>query len=183
MQRGEEAAFRRLVDECQERVLNTCLGFLPNLHDAEDLTQEVFVEAFRSVGNFRGESSLSTWLYRIAVSKSLQQIRRRQRQKRVAFFRSLVGLEEEQAGAVTDEFNHPGVALENSERAKLLFEKMSQLPENQRTAFVLHKVEGLSHKEIGEVMQLKVPAVEALIFRAKRRLQELLRDFYEGKMI
>lgn len=183
MQRGEEAAFRRLVDECQERVLNTCLGFLPNLHDAEDLTQEVFVEAFRSVGNFRGESSLNTWLYRIAVSKSLQQIRRRQRQKRVAFFRSLVGLEEEQAGAVTDEFNHPGVALENSERAKLLFEKMSQLPENQRTAFVLHKVEGLSHKEIGEVMQLKVPAVEALIFRAKRRLQELLRDFYEGKMI
>ena len=180
---GSEKAFRTLVDDFQEKVLNTCLGFLPNQQDAEDLTQEVFVEVFRSVGKFREEAKLSTWIYRIAVTKSLEKIRSRKRQKRVAFFQSLIGLEDNKAKAVEDKFNHPGVQLENKERAKVLFEKIGQLPENQRIAFTLHKVEGLSHKEVCEIMELSISSIESLLFRAKKNLKKHLHDYYKNQLI
>ena len=78
---GDHQAFRMLVDAFQEKVLNTCYGFVNNKQEAEDLTQEVFIEVFRSIGKFRGDAKLSTWIYRIAVSKSLEEIRKRKRQK------------------------------------------------------------------------------------------------------
>jgi RNA polymerase sigma factor (sigma-70 family) len=183
LQSGSEKAFRMLVDDFQEKVLNTCLGFLPNVQDAEDLTQEVFVEVFRSVGKFRGEAKLSTWVYRIAVTKSLEKIRSRKRHKRMAFFQSLIGLEDKQAKAIEDNFNHPGVQLENKERAKVLFQTIGELPKNQRIAFTLHKVEGMNHKEICEIMELSVSAIESLLFRAKRNLKKQLFDYYKNQMI
>lgn len=180
---GSEKAFSTLVDDFQEKVLNTCLGFIPNQQDAEDLTQEVFVEVFRSVGKFRGEAKLSTWVYRIAVTKSLEKIRSRKRQKRVSFFQSLIGLEDKKAKAVEDNFNHPGIQLENKERAKILFNKINQLPDNQRIAFTLHKVEGMSHKEICEIMELSISSIESLLFRAKKNLKKHLYNYYKNQMI
>lgn len=183
LQSGTELAFSKLVDLFQEKVLNTCLGFIPNLQDAEDLTQEVFVEVFRSVGKFRAEAKLSTWIYRIAVTKSLEQIRSRKRKKRVAFFQSLIGLDDQKAKSIEDAFNHPGIQLENKERAKILFEKIDQLPENQKIAFTLHKVEGMSHKEIGAVMAVSISSIESLLFRAKKNLKKSLHDYYKNQKI
>lgn len=174
LRRGEEVAFRRLVDLHQERVLNTCLGFVPIRQDAEDLTQEVFIEVFRSVSGFREASSLATWMYRIAVRKSLEKLRHAKRKKRFAFIRSLTGADDDLAAG----FDHPGILMENRERAAILFDKIGRLPENQRTAFLLHKVEGLPHAEIGAVMKLNVPAVEALIHRAKKNLRSMLEEYY-----
>ena len=76
-------------------------------------------------------------------------------------------------------FIHPGVQLENKERSKILFAAINQLPENQKTAFVLHKIEDLSYAEITEVMQVSLSSVESLMFRAKQNLQKLLKDYYE----
>ncbi|MBK8556683.1 MAG: RNA polymerase sigma factor [Lewinellaceae bacterium] len=180
LKKGEAAAFQRLVEESQERVLNTCLGFVPNLQDAEDLTQEVFLEAFRSAQGFREESSVQTWLYRIAINKSLELLRHRKRKKRWAFLTSLDAVKDADG---SQHFQHPGVLLENEERAELFFNHLARLPENQRTAFVLHKVEGLSHREIGEVMQRNVSAVESLIHRAKKQLRESLKTWYEQNLI
>ena len=178
-----ERAFSDLVDSYQERVLNTCLGFVPNLQDAEDITQEVFLEIFRSIANFREEAQLSTWIYRIAVTKSLEFINYRKRKKRSAFFQSLIGLEDRQAIAVSDQFNHPGIQLEDKERAKVLYDQIARLPENQRTAFTLHKVEGISHKEIAEVMNTSVSSIESLLHRAKKNLQKYLATYYKKQMI
>ena len=141
LQSGDRLAFSQIVDLYQEQVINTCLGMVHNKQDAEDLSQEVFIEVFRSVNQFKGESKFSTWLYRIAVSKSLNLIRSRKRQKRAAFFKSLVGLERlENLAGKDDVFNHPGIKMENQEKAKILFAKIDELPEKQRVVFTLCKI-------------------------------------------
>jgi len=183
LQNGSEQAFRSLVEMFQGKVTNTALGFVPNVQDAEDIAQEVFVEVYRSVSKFREESKLSTWIYRITTTKSLEFIRHRKRKKRMTFFQSLIGLEDDKAKAISDEFNHPGVQLENKERAAILFKYIGKLPENQRVAFTLQKVEGLSQKEISVIMETSESAVESLLHRAKKNLQKGLQGFYEKKMI
>ena len=171
---GSEQAFRQLVESYQAMIYNTALGFVQQPEDAEDIAQEVFIQAHRSISSFKGESKLSTWLYRIAVTKSLEHLRARKRKKRFALF-SVFSAAEEDAPA---DFDHPGVALENREQAKMLFRATRKLPDNQRTAFILNKTEGLSYQEVGEVMQLSVGAVESLLQRAKQNLQKTLENYY-----
>lgn len=176
---GDPSAFRELVEEHKNRVFNTCLGFLKNRHDAEDISQEVFIQVYESVQDFREEAQLSTWLYRIAVTKSLELIRYRKRKKRKNFFRALSGEDEQPDDYGTeDAFNHPGLAIEQKERADILFKAIDMLTENQRVAFTLHKIEGLSYKKIAEVMETSLPAVESLIHRAKGNLKDKLYEYY-----
>ena len=183
LQNGSEQAFRSLVEMFQSKVTNTALGFVPNLQDAEDIAQEVFIEIYRSVNKFREESKLSTWIYRITTTKSLEFIRHKKRKKRMVFFQSLIGLEDDKARSVSDEFNHPGLQLENKERAKVLFDHINKLAENQKVAFTLQKVEGLSQKEISSIMETSESAVESLLHRAKKNLQNSLQSYYKKKMI
>ncbi|MEI6435560.1 MAG: RNA polymerase sigma factor, partial [Bacteroidota bacterium] len=179
LREGDEQTFRELVEQFRERVFNTALGMLQHRENAEDVTQEVFVEVFSSVARFRGDCSLSSWIYRITVQKSLEHIRSGQRKKRSGFIFSLFGREDQVNIATEAPFYHPGIQLENRERAAILFSAIAKLPVNQRTAFVLHKVEGLSQTEIAEIMKITISSVESLMVRAKSRLRELLADYYE----
>ena len=180
---GSESAFRRLVEQYQDQVVNTCLGFVPNLQDAEDIAQEVFIEIYKSLAKFRQDSKLSTWIYRIAVSKCLEFLRHRKRKKRAAFFQSLIGLEDDRAGKAKDNFNHPGYQLENQDRARILYAAIEKLSENQRIAFTLNQSDGLAIKEVAAIMNMSVSAVESLVHRARKNLRKQLRDFYEKDMI
>ncbi|SMO78705.1 RNA polymerase sigma factor [Gracilimonas mengyeensis] len=181
---GDEAAFKTLVNDYKDRVYNTCLGFLKNPHDAEDVAQEVFIQVYDSIGDFREEAELSTWIYRIAVTKSLELQRYRKRKKRSGFFQALNAMFNEPDEAEDESgFMHPGLALENKERGKVLFREIDKLTEKQRVAFTLHKVEGLSYKEVAKVMELKLPAVESLIHRAKQNLQKGLASYYQQNEI
>ncbi|KAA3628104.1 MAG: RNA polymerase sigma factor [Bacteroidetes bacterium] len=180
LQAGSEQAFRTLIDLYQDKALSTCLGFIPNKQDAEDVVQEVFVEVYRSVGNFKGDSKLSSWIYRIAVNKCLEAIRFKKRKKRRAFFQSLVGMHENNGADLARDFDHPGVLLENKERTAVLFSKIEMLPENQRIVFTLCKIDDLSYKEAAEIMNTSVSSVESLMFRAKKNLQKLLEDYYRN---
>jgi RNA polymerase sigma factor (sigma-70 family) len=181
LQQGNNAAFKRLVDECQHMVYNTALGFLQNEDDADDLTQDVFIQVHQSISSFKGESKLSTWLYRITVTKCLDHIKRSRTKKRFAFVQRLLGLSSEEV-IHPKEFNHPGVLFEQKENAAMLFKAMQQLPDNQRIAFTLHKVEGLKHSEVGEIMDASVMAVESLIARAKTNLRKILKDYYTNNI-
>lgn len=176
---GSENAFKEIVHRYQEQVLNTCLGFVPNIQDAEDLSQEVFVEIYKSISGFKGQSKLSTWIYRIAVTKSLELIRYRKRKKRVGFFQAV----SDEHFDSPDYFNHPGVLLENKERTQTLFKKIDELPENQRISFVLHKIEHMPHKEIAEIMNLSISAVESLLHRARKNLKKKLAYYYQASNI
>ena len=178
LKKGDESAFKYIVDTWKDMVYNTALSIVQQPEDAEDVTQEVFVQVYQSVQGFKRESKFSTWLYRITLSKAMDHERRKKRKKRFGFVKSLFG---EDNGPVVNppDFNHPGVSLDNKEKAAILFRAMQSLPDNQRMAFVLNKVEGLSYQEIGEVMQTTVSAVESLLHRAKSNLRKELKTYYE----
>jgi RNA polymerase sigma-70 factor (ECF subfamily) len=182
LQSGDESAFKTLVETHQKRVFNTVLAIIQDFEEAEDVSQEVFMEVYQSVGKFRGESKISTWLYRIATTKALEQIRKRKTAKRFAFFTSLFGESNEILHESVD-FIHPGVVLEQQENSKILFKAINQLPENQKVAYTLNNIEGLSYQEITEVMQMSLSSVESLLFRAKTNLRKSLGGFYKNQKI
>ncbi len=173
LRKRDESAFRYLVDQYQDRVYNTALGIVQNAQDAEDVAQEVFIQVFKSIDQFKGEARLSTWLYRIATTRSLDLLRSRKSKKRQGILHRLLGTENEILFEIPD-FNHPGVMLDRKENAAKLFKAIRQLPENQKIAFTLHKVEDLSYQEISEVMKSSVPAVESLMHRARQNLKKIL---------
>jgi RNA polymerase sigma-70 factor, ECF subfamily len=181
---GNEKAFRQLVDVYRQLVVNTCNGLLHNTEDAEDVAQEVFIEVYRSVDKFRADSKISTWLYRIAVNRSLNFIRDNKRHK---WFRSFEEAVESKIAEhrhwISGKADDPGFNLENSQRTLILHEAIDSLPKNQRVAFTLNKYEDLSYKEIAKVMDLSVSSVESLIHRAKKNLQKKLYYCYKQKCI
>lgn len=177
LKKGDEPAFKQLVTSWQDMVYNTSLGIVQSEADAEDVTQEVFVKAYESIKGFKGESKISTWLYRITVTKSLDFLRSRKRKKRFAFISSIFG-ENNQLLINPPDFNHPGVLSENRQQASVLFKAVETLPEQQKTAFVLTRIEGLGHKEVSEIMGTSVPAVESLLQRAKLNLKKQLENYY-----
>ena len=159
---------------------HVCLSFLPSKDDAEDLVQEVFIEVFRSIHSFRGESALSTWMHRIAVSKALEVLRYRKRQKREAFFKGLLGLDT--IKEETKEWNHPGILMEDQERGRILYAAIDKLPDNQKIAFSLRQIQGMSQKETAEVMGVSEKAVESYQIRAKQNLRSALGAYYQQNM-
>ncbi|MFZ9386507.1 MAG: RNA polymerase sigma factor [Chitinophagaceae bacterium] len=173
LREGDETAFKYLVDTYQERVYNTAIGIVQNAQDAEDVTQEVFIQVYRSIHSFKGESRLSTWLYRIATTRALDLLRSRKSKKRFGLLQRLFGDGNEPVFELPD-FNHPGVALDRKENAAKLFKAIGQLPENQKIAFTLHKLEDLSYQEISDIMKTSLPAVESLMHRAKQNLRKIL---------
>ena len=178
LQQGDEQAFKKLVDEWQDMVYNTALGIVQNADDADDITQDVFIQVYQSVSSFKGESKFSTWLYRIVITKSLDHIKKKKRKKRFGFMQGLFGNNSDEE-IHPEEFNHPGVLMENKERAAELFKALEQLPDKQRIAFTLHRLEAQKHQDIALIMELSVTAVESLIARAKGNLRQLLKDYYE----
>jgi RNA polymerase sigma factor (sigma-70 family) len=174
----DKNSFEELVNLYKDRIFNVIIGLIQNVEDAEDLTQEVFVEVFNSISDFREDSALNTWLYRIAANKSLELIRKRSRKKRFGYVISLFGDKEE---LQIPDFEHPGVKLENKERAAVLFKAIDKLPVNQRTAFTLSKIEEFSYKEISEIMKISIPSVESLLVRAKTNLKKYLENYFLDK--
>ena len=180
LRQGDEAAFKTIVDAWQDMVYNTALGIIQNAEDAEDISQEVFVQVYESIHTFKGEAKFSTWLYKITVTKTMDHIRRKKRKKRFAFIQSLFGINDEIAHDPPD-FHHPGVVLDKKETAAELFKAIDQLPENQKIAFTLSKLEGLNYQEVSEIMNTTVPSIESLLHRAKNNLKKLLEIYYREK--
>jgi RNA polymerase sigma-70 factor (ECF subfamily) len=176
LKQGNEPAFRWLVENYRNRVFHTVLNILQDTKEAEDVAQETFIQVFESVKTFKEESSLSTWIYRIAVRKALDKIRRRKTRQRL--HRLLPWWMPEEKKSTDASFQHPGIAAENKEKATILFKAIESLPEKQKLAFTLIKVQGMNYEEACEVMQQNIKAVESLISRAKKNLQEQLEEYY-----
>ena len=176
-----QLAYSTLLDDFQQKVFATCISFVPNTEDAEDIAQEVFVEVFNSIHKFKGDSKLSTWIYRITTNKCLEFIRKKNTKKRFAFLQSITGnaIPMDKTSYFT-EMNHPGVVLENKETSETLFYAINQLPEAQRVVFTLHKIDGKSYKEISEITNKSLSSIESLMFRSKKSLQKLLENFYKN---
>jgi RNA polymerase sigma-70 factor (ECF subfamily) len=165
---GDDGAFNDLVNLHRNRVINTCYRFLLNKKDAEDVSQDVFLEVFQSIRSFRGQSKLSTWIYRIAVTRSLDELKKRKRKKRLSSIGKVLHLEEVAdwiaGGSMPDQGIHEKESSDEISRA------LNSLPDNQRVAFTLSKVDGYSNAEIAEIMNTTKIAVESLVSRAKRKI-------------
>ena len=173
LQKGDEQAFRRLVEDHSQMIFNTCYSFLKNRDDADDIAQDVFVEAFQSIRKFRSEANIRTWLYRIAINKSLNFMKRQKRHSFTDDFTKIrhESLEEDAASRET----------EDAERKKVLDSAIQSLSKNQRIAFTLHKMDDKSYKEVSEIMDVSVSSVESLMHRAKTNLQKKLVHYYKSQ--
>lgn len=182
LQDGNQTAFSQLLDDYQQKVFGTCISFIPNKEDAEDVAQEVFLEVFKSISKFKGDSKLSTWIYKIATNKCLEFIRKKNTKKRFAFIQSIMGNEIPlDKTSYFTEVNHPGIILENKEKSAIIFRAIDTLPENQRVVFTLAKVDSKSYQEIVEITGKSLSSVESIMFRAKKNLQEKLENFYKSE--
>ncbi len=171
--------FRTIVEDHQEKVRNLCFRYVNNSEDADDVAQEVFIQVYESLGHFREQAELSTWIYRIAVNKSLDFIRRKKRKKRFAQLTSLFGSGSEKEEIVLPTGGNPHGELEESERKQILNHAVGRRPNNQKTAITLSKYEGFSNKDIAAIMDLSLSAVEALVHRAKKNLHKQLYDYFD----
>lgn len=170
---GDTKAFAALVKMHHRKVIAVSLSFVKVPQDAEDISQEVFIEVYRSIKDYRGEASLSTWLYRLAVNKSLDFIRQKKRVKRGDGKIISLGKDDLESVNAKD----PGIIgedIELQERKKILMAAIDLLPERQKVAIVLSKIDELSQQEVAETMQVSISSVESLLVRAKKKLRELL---------
>lgn len=166
---GDREAFRALYDNLSVKVYNTALSYSQNKQNAEEITQDVFTSIYKNASKFKGNSSVNTWVYRIAVNTSLNHIKSK---KRFSF------LSYGESKTEKSNFEHPGVLLENREDSKALFEAIRSLSEHQKTAFILSYIEDLPRQEVANVMETSLKAVESLLQRAKSNLRNKLGNLY-----
>ena len=178
----DEKTFQELVQSFRKHVYLTCLGFVQDEDDAEDVTQEVFIEVFRSVEKFRGDSKLSTWIYRIAVNKSLNYLRKHKKTRSFLSLDQLFHLPH--SNHETSKSYEPSIedkGIEKKELSHVLEKAIHSLPSNQQIAFTLSKYDELPYQEIADVMNVSLSAVESLIHRAKLNLQKKLINYRKDK--
>ncbi|MES2515748.1 MAG: RNA polymerase sigma factor [Bacteroidota bacterium] len=172
--------FDHIYHTHKKLVYNLALQYVQNTEDAEEITQDVFVSIHHGLDSFNAQSKLSTWIYRITINRSLDFVKAKQRQKRFGFLTSLFYNDSNDVKHDTPHFDHPGIQLEHKESLAALFKHINQLPDNQRTALILSKIEQQSQADIAEVMNLSAKAVESLVQRAKINLSKKLNS-NEGK--
>ena len=165
---GDKTGFNELMQHYKSSVINTCYRFLLNKEDAEDVSQEVFVAVYLSIESFRGDAKISTWIYRITITKCLDEIKKRNRKKRISSIGKLLHLDDVAnwivGGTMAD------ADLATSDTISIINKVLDKLPENQRIAFTLSKIDGFSNQEIAEIMKTTSIAVESLIYRAKKKV-------------
>lgn len=177
---GDRNLFRKLVERYQPLVFRTAMGFLHNKEDADDLTQEVFIQTYQMLAAFKGDATFSTWIYRITVNASLNRVRKSSKNQFLQRLENVFGFDKGRAYSFpTSDNETPENLIIRAERNEWVEKALNSLPEKQRTAIVLSKYDDLSQKEIAEIMETTEGAVEALIQRAKFNLREKLSALYK----
>jgi RNA polymerase sigma-70 factor (ECF subfamily) len=163
---GHTAEFTHLVKAYETSVFRIVMGFVHQKEDAEDITQEVFVKAFQSLDRFAGRSSFSTWLYRIAIHTSLNELKRRKR-------RTLWSMAADMLQLPSTNKNPEQALAEKTEQDEIR-KAIDRLPEKQRMAFILSRYEELPQRDVALIMEISEGAVEQLLLRARDNLKKTL---------
>ena len=169
VQAGDAEAFEDLVRAHEKTVYNLALRMTGHPQDAEDMAQEAFLKAYRSLGEFRGESKFSVWLYRIVSNVCLDHLRRQSRRPAASLTAEDEEGEETQWD-VPDESLSPERLLEQKLTREAVQKGLAALPDEQRQILLLREIHGLSYEEIGEILSLEPGTVKSRIFRARKRL-------------
>jgi RNA polymerase sigma-70 factor (ECF subfamily) len=175
--RGEMAAYDELVRRYQERIYATIYHMTANHEDANDLTQESFIKAYSALKSFKGGSSFYTWLYRIAVNKTINFLKQRRNKHHLSLDDLDFNAEHDPdlVSLISEKTPHREVNL--SELQKKLNEALMKLSESHRTVVVLHDVQGVSHDEIAAIVGCNIGTVRSRLFYARQQLQGYLADY------
>jgi len=174
--RGDVAAYDRLVEIYQTRVYGLIYNMTGNREDAEDLTQDVFIRAYKALPNFSGRSSFYTWIYRIAVNRTINFLKQRNRVKRLSLDDVDLGLERDPAYVEISGRNSPARDLSITELQERLNKALQTLSEKHRTVVVLHDIQGVPHEEIARMLHCSPGTVRSRLFYARQLLQAELQD-------
>lgn len=175
VQSGDVNAFEDIVREYEKNVYNIALRMTGDREDALDVSQEAFLKAYHALGNFRGESKFSVWLYRIVSNACLDFLRERKRRAEVSLS---VGDDEDESAEVEirDDSLSPETLLERKLTREAVQRGLLSLPEDQRKILLLREIQGFSYEEIGRILSLESGTVKSRIFRARRKLCEFLAE-------
>jgi RNA polymerase sigma-70 factor (ECF subfamily) len=180
--KGDMDAFQELISRYETKAFNLAMGFTRNLEDAEEVLQDVFVTVYRKIEGFQGKSAFSSWLYRITVNAAFMKLRKRKQNQTVSIEDLTPGTENswnEKSDAVD-----PGSEVHtiNKQLKEVLYRAIQKLPEEYRIVFMLRDVDGLSNKEVGEILDLSIPAVKSRLHRSRLMLRKKLQRFYDDYM-
>lgn len=173
---GDTTAFRGLVEKYQGRVYSMLYGMLRNREDARDITQDAFVKAFHNLDSFRLESSFYTWLYRIAMNLAIDLVRKRKRRQTSSYEEEIATRDGDGEIAEVHHEDGPSRTLQRKRLYKRIMDAVDTLPDDQKQAILLRELEGLSYKEIADIMGIPEGTVMSRLFYARKKLQKLLAD-------
>lgn len=178
---NDHVAFRLFVEKYQIVVYKIAFNILNNADDADDITQDVFIEIYKSIDSFRADSKITTWMFRIATNKSLNLLKKNKRKSIFQRIDSFFTPDDDYSIQIEDEKAAlPNDNIEQTELQKILYDAIDKLPDNQRIAYTLCNIDELAYKDIAQVMNLSLSAVESLIHRARKNLQKKLADYYHS---
>jgi RNA polymerase sigma-70 factor (ECF subfamily) len=181
MKDGNTDALRELIEAHQQRIIGTVAKMLGDESDAEDVAQQVFIRVWKSAGRYEPTAKFTTWLYKITRNLVFNELRRRKRHTATSLDRPL-GPDDDSPliQAADTSVKSPDTALLDDEMQAAIQSAIDSLPETQRMAIILRRYDDVSYEEIGEILELSVPAVKSVIFRARTELREKLRQYLEG---
>lgn len=183
VRQGSRRAFQKLVERYQRKVYALALGMLRNPEEAYDIAQDAFLKAHQNLDKFQGTSSFYTWLYRITVNLCIDQLRKAGRADQVEFDERIA---HEEVGSPADELSgrrlgfDPVRALSDKELRGRLLGALAQISDQHRVVLLLREVDGLSYKEMAEVLGCAEGTIMSRLFHARKRMQELLREYIEA---
>ena len=177
---GDLPAYDELIQRYQERIYATVYHMTANHEDANDLAQETFIKAFKALHSFKGDSSFYTWIYRIAVNKTINFLKQRRNRTHMSLNDVDFNMEHDPDMLALVSHNTPHRAAKLSELSASLNAALLKLSEVHRMVVVLHDVQGVPHEEIGKLMNCNVGTVRSRLFYARQQLQALLSDYLKS---
>lgn len=177
---GDTEALRELIECHQHRIIGTVAKMLGDESDAEDIAQQVFIRVWKSAGRYVPTAKFTTWLFKITRNLVFNEIRRRKRHPAQSLDRPFDDDDERPMQAADPGAKAPDITLLDREMQAAIQKAIDELPETQRMAVILRRYDDISYEEIGEILDLSVPAVKSVLFRARTELREKLRQYLEA---
>jgi RNA polymerase sigma-70 factor, ECF subfamily len=174
----DETSFSEIIERYSEKVHNLALRISRNPEDTEEIMQDVFITVFKKVDKFEGKSAFSSWLYRITVNTAFMKLRKRKQQTAVSIEEISPTIKNNWVGNKSEQSDIDYISSKHEMRL-VLEAAVAKLPEEYRTIFLLRDVDGLSNQEVGEILNITVPAVKSRLHRSRLMLRKKLQTYYE----